>query len=394
MGTLRNLAADLYCEIFSYVDWNCLARSCLAVGTGWRKLAQVTVKRNKVQAEAWVETGIALIERSNNVAKSILLFRDALERYPRLLPAYYWIAKALFISKQEELGVAMLRKALQQHPNEVERLKLQGCILYAKNNDLEASRVLRRAVKLSPLDPALYFELGFCFHGQQEYESAIAAYTTCIELNYRRVFVAYANRANCYFQFNRVPEALDDLTKSLSICPGYELALATRAFVYLNSNQFDAAYADYTTIIDTSSDPSIVSDAYFNRAFARSDDVLEEDIRAAKEIDPSNPDPPRYFAGVLLNSDRVHEAVDEINSWVDANPNHPDMPRQLAFRAEMHCANADLDAAVADYAAAVSRMEGQRGYTGNHYQQVIVMYKERLAALLVVQREVKNAMHR
>ena len=358
-----------------------------SVCSSWAQLVRAVIQLNRRTAEGYVQEGLVLMKTSNSPWDSLALFRSAIVIYPRLIEAYFWEAKALFILNDEPTAVKTLERALCQQPSPVESLKLQACILYANSNDQHASQLLEAALLLEPNDASIHFELGFCYHGLQHFSKAIKCYTTALELNYHRAFVVLANRANCLFRNERIDEALDDLKNSLAISPHYELALRTRAFVNLHLGNSHAAYQDYTTIIEHATDAKVKSDALCNRAFCYGD-MDEDDIEMARAIDPTNLELVQYKASALVNSGNLREAISHVTQWMESNKTHKDRACQYAFRGELHAITGDWDAGIRDYETAIEIVRTTpAAHLDNDARRALSAYRERLDELKVEQLE-------
>jgi len=329
-------------------------QQCAAVNRRWHPKACRVMACHRQTAEGHLKSGQALMQRTLSPEGCLQLFQRALQLYPGLTEASYWLAKVLLILKTDKEAELCLTHALRQRPSPVDEIKLRACLLYTKNDDLHASQLLERALELAPDDACLHFELGFCYHGMQEFVKAITSYTQALQLRYHRVFVLLANRANCLHWCGRLDEALRDLQQSLAISPHYELALRTRAHVYMDVGHLDAASEDFTSILQQcpNQDPRPLSNAYFHRALCRIP-TDEADLTAAQRADPTNLDPVQHHTILLAQQHRIPEAVACLTAWIDANPESPDLVDQYVFRAELHEKEPNLDAAVADYERAL-----------------------------------------
>eukprot|EP00667_Euglena_gracilis_P010797 EG_transcript_11011 len=377
------LSPDMLKAVLEFVPIQGYSQSSL-VCRNFAALTKWAANRNHKEAQGLLAQGLALMTDSNTPQHSVALFSQAIALYPRLTEASFWKAKGLFIMSQESLAVVCLQDAIKQKPSEVERMKLQACLFYAQNNDAEASKVLQRALRRAPSDASIHFELGFCYHGLQQFSRAVDCYTRALELKYHRTFVLLANRANCLFRVGKTTEALEDLEASLAISQYYELALRTRAFVNINIGNPELAYRDYTTIIEHSTTPKVVSDAYCNRAFCYGD-MDEADIEKAREADPTNPEPVRYKASILVNRDNTPEAIAQMTAWINANPTHKDCAFQRAFRAELYASASASHLAVRDYSDAIDALVGCPAtltYGGTTVKDALEAYRHRLCELL------------
>lgn len=96
--------------------------------------------------------------------------------------------------------------------------------------------------------------------GEQLHLQAIQDFSTAIHLDPKDP-IAWANRGNSFFRLNKFPQALSDLSRSLSLQPR-DLTFAARARCYSKLGQQAKAIADYTKAYDLSKNANFL----FNRA--------------------------------------------------------------------------------------------------------------------------------
>eukprot|EP00667_Euglena_gracilis_P003253 EG_transcript_3263 len=348
------LPADVLHYVFAMAPLDTL-RHCALVSHRWSPIASRAAALHRRTAERLLRQGQTLMEAVLSPVGCVELFHEAIRLYPGLTEASYWLAKVLLILKRDAEAVDCLHYALRQRPSPVNESKLKACLLYTQSDDYQASKLLEAALALAPHDPCIHFELGFCYHGMQEFVKAISSYSRALHLQYNRVFVLLANRANCLHWCGRMEDALQDLKRSLDISPHYELALRTRAHVFIDVGNMDAACDDLTNIIDHCADPRAVSNAYFHRALCRLP-VDEADLDRARRVDPTNLDPVQHHASMLVQANRLPEAIAILTEWIEGNPNHPDLADQLIFRAEIYERGFELDSAIEDYKRAVASL--------------------------------------
>ena len=209
-AAVKALSADELNHVLSFLPVNSFTAAA-RVRKSWARSIRCTIQLNSTTAEKYFQHGLEIMKTTDSPWESLKLFRRATALNPRLIEAYFWEAKALFILNDWDGAVKTVERALEKQPSPVESLKLRACILYASNDDLRASQLLEVALPLAPNDASIHFELGFCYHGLEQFSKAIECYTTALELNYHRTFVLLANRANCLFRNNNIPEALQDL---------------------------------------------------------------------------------------------------------------------------------------------------------------------------------------
>ena len=354
-SVIMGLPFHVFGDVFSFVPLRSLSEAA-TVCSSWAAVARFAVEETEKRAEQYVHEGLLRMATTNSPWESLDKFQTAIAVFPRMIKAYYWAAKAFLILSDCEGAIRTMDRALQQRPSRVESLKLQACILYTYGDDRHASELLEEALRLEPNDATIHFELGFCYQGLREFAKAIDCYAAALRLNYTRAFVALANRADCWYHSNKMEEALEDLTASLLICPHYPLALRIRAIVNEHLGDSHAAHKDYTTIIETATDPKVQSDAYCDRAVCFGD-VDVDDIEQAHRIYPNDLKPVQFKASALVNDGRVDEAITYVSEWMAGTTANADRASQYAFRGELYSIIRDWKASIRDYEKAIELTE-------------------------------------
>jgi tetratricopeptide (TPR) repeat protein len=279
--------------------------------------------------------------------ESLDIFRAAIAIFPKMFKAYYWAAKALLILKDCKGAIEIMQCALQQQPPHMERLRLQACLLYTHHDNLNASKLLEKALRSEPNDATIHFDLGYCYQGLEEYSKAIDCYTTALRLNYPRAYRALANRADCWGHINKIDKALEDLTASLHICPRDPVALRIQANVHAHQGNAHAAYKDYTTIIETAPDAWVRSDAYCDRALCFGG-VVEDDIDQARRVCPADRRPVQITVDAMVSEGHVDEAIAYVTEWVAGADASEEFADQYALRGELYSIQCEWDASIRD----------------------------------------------
>jgi tetratricopeptide (TPR) repeat protein len=124
-----------------------------------------------------------------------------------------------YADAQSTLGVVLFQGKLDfrgaRHPFEVSRRLGPGdanvlarfatfCSAVGRFN--EATEAMSRALKLDPLNPAMYNSAGFVQYSARRFAQAIPLYKKALELNSKLPF-AHASIGNCYFALNKFQDA-------------------------------------------------------------------------------------------------------------------------------------------------------------------------------------------
>jgi tetratricopeptide (TPR) repeat protein len=142
------------------------------------------------------------------------------------------------------------------------------------------------AINLQPKSPGAYITRGRSFQGLENYDGAIADYTTAIELD-KTLAKAWNNRGNAYIGKGDLDTALANFTRAVELKPDLAEAWNNRAFVWCSKSNYTAAIADCTRAIEINPGNSR---AYNNRGniFSGMADWQHavEDYSHAIELDP------------------------------------------------------------------------------------------------------------
>lgn len=164
-------------------------------------------------------------------------------------------------AREREEGLNMLREAVQLKPSRKnivtlasrlgqipeyreEALRLYELLLDRDGEDVsgligwacmvergrpkEAEQALRRALRISPNDPFVYYKLGDVFGHNDEQAIALLAFQRAVALGFEDLHCAWAGVANCYLNMGKSKEAAQAARKALKISPDYEYAREIR----------------------------------------------------------------------------------------------------------------------------------------------------------------------
>lgn len=139
------------------------------------------------------------------------------------------------------------------------------------------------------LTAAHWFEQGYNYSGENNYDNAIIAYTKAIELN-PQYAMAYNNRGNAYCGKNQNDFALEDYNRVIQLNNdelAAQYAYNNRGMIYARMGKLELAITDYNNAIRLNQQ---FADAYYNRGFAFTTmekyDLALADYNKAVELNP------------------------------------------------------------------------------------------------------------
>ncbi len=147
-------------------------------------------------------------EAAQEFQRSITLTPDSAEANHELGYALYRLGKYRESAESSQRAIAL-------YPKNAETLRNLGLALKAMQKWKDAAKAFREALKITPEHPPTLYNLGVCLHKLEEYEDAVQV-----------------------------------LQQAVHLKPDYALAHYELGLVYLASDQTDAAFEEYTRLLD------------------------------------------------------------------------------------------------------------------------------------------------
>jgi tetratricopeptide (TPR) repeat protein len=133
-----------------------------------------------------------------------------------------------------------------------------------------------------------WFEQGFVFYENKDYENAIHSYTEAIKL-IPGFAGAYNNRGNIYTLINNIKKAINDYSQAIDLDSNYAMAYCNRGLAWIDIKEWDKAIYDLDKAIKLDSQ---YANAYINRGMAyfrkQNLDKALRDYNKALKIDSSS----------------------------------------------------------------------------------------------------------
>jgi len=161
-------------------------------------------------------------------------YPEALEDYNRSIKlnpiepaiAYYKRGEIYLIQKQLNLAIADFNKAISLNSVYAEAYQKRGLAYQAKGDAKKAELDFTRSKRK-------FFNRGYAFDEQGQYELSIEAYSKALELD-PKYANAYNNRGWAYNNLKEYEKAMVDLNKALELDPKYANAYNNRGWAYNN----------------------------------------------------------------------------------------------------------------------------------------------------------------
>jgi Flp pilus assembly protein TadD len=163
--------------------------------------------------------------------------------------------------------------------------------------------------------------LGLRFVEEKDWERAITAFTSLIELEPDNAF-ACDRRGIAYGRAGRYDEAIADFSRAISIDHAFAGAYNNRGLSYYKQYRFDEAIADYDTAIQLCANVAIF---YANRGLAHSCKgdfyVAIADYDRAIELDPTLPETHNNRGEAYAELGQYEKALADFQYELALNPN-------------------------------------------------------------------------
>jgi len=180
---------------------------------GYRSLAFVEI--NNVWF-GWSKSPKESLMRAIKLAKKAIEIEDS--SGPHRVLAYTYV-----LFRKHDKAIKEARKALEMEPNSADAHNDLGHVLFQSDMAQEAVSVLKKAIRLNPYPPSMYFHnLAWAYHSLGKYEKAIHSAKKAIQVNPKDI-VAHRALVSCYSLLGREKDARAEAVKVLQIDPNFSV---------------------------------------------------------------------------------------------------------------------------------------------------------------------------
>lgn len=208
-----------------FLTWLMLASLCAPL------LAQQTAKD-------YLQLGITDYQNKRYVEAS-RNFDKALELDPNMPEAYYWHGT---VETRDDQALADFNKAILLKPDYAAAFYSRGLNEQIGGKEKAALLDFNTAIKLDPKMVDAYLGRALIFYIRGDIDKTLADYSKIIEL--RPDGSSYYCRGVAYLDFGKPQPAIDDLTRSIELDPGYYWSYMQRAKAYRLLKKTALAIAD------------------------------------------------------------------------------------------------------------------------------------------------------
>lgn len=251
----------------------------------------------------------------NQIEKAIDDLKEAQSIKPEYAKSSYLLAKVYAESKQLNLALSEINKAIHLKPDEISYLVLKCKILNRMSDFASEIELWTYIISIDANNDEAYRYRGSAYNMSKKYDEAINDLSKAISLKHNDI-ASYFDRGLCYAQLKKFDLALADINKGVEID-------STQAFVAYNNiayfikfeqEDWDGAIEYFSKAIEL--EPKFAY-GYSNRAYAKyKKGLIKEafkDIRKSLELDPSNSYAYKNYALFYIKENNIKDACTQLN---------------------------------------------------------------------------------
>lgn len=193
--------------------------------------------------------------------QAVVFLQKALGLDPNFAMAHEYLGVAYSNLEDDGRSIQELYKASQlaTRVSEVERYKILGDYNLVSGNFEEACANYQVLAQLQPRDPAPRANLGLCYEGKFDFDSAIRETQAALQI--QPVVTAEGNLARFYFLKGDEVKAISTAQELLRSHPSHPEILTTLSRAYLSSGQMTQAEGTFETMVRADGDAEVAGRA-------------------------------------------------------------------------------------------------------------------------------------
>jgi cytochrome c-type biogenesis protein CcmH/NrfG len=208
------------------------AERTLALTPAQRGPLQVKLTPTTDEAELLFQQAEEAREKGGGAARSIELYRRALELRPRFAAAHLGLARALAATDDFDGAMEQIEEARRDRPAYAEASAVEGRILRSLGDYEGALEAYRRAIREARgFQPEAHTGMGLVYEEQSQHSEAVAAFRKAIAQLSDTEPVLYELLGRNLERLERWGEAADAYDKYLTLAPEGSHASAVRSII-------------------------------------------------------------------------------------------------------------------------------------------------------------------
>lgn len=207
--------------------------------------------------------GIAAFERNRIYKSPVLLWQDAVSKYPYNSRAHYGLACSLQAEKKYKDAVDEYNRVLAINPDDEKTHNNLGVIYFEQGAYPEAVREYRKVLEVNPADKSIHNNLGLIYKNQNNFSEALREFNEALALDPDYAEARY-NTGLLYYKLREYARAETEFNLALKINPDYAEVYYDMGIMYDDMKEYDKAVGSYRRAIELKPD---FIDAYNNLGF-------------------------------------------------------------------------------------------------------------------------------
>lgn len=214
---------------------------------------------------------------------------------------YGFMAQIYDASKDNAKSIEILSQGIAKFPREEDLRQARAVQYLEQGRKKEAKADYDGILEIDPKDAYIYLVRGQLNESFKDYDSALNDYQNAIKYEKKDVTIpkkilAYKARANLFSKMGKHKQAIEELTRALTVDKTDEEAFRFRGQTYEALSMYDRALADYTTSIDLAPQFAAASYEARSRVYQRIGkfDLAEKDRAKATKMRKAPAELPVY----------------------------------------------------------------------------------------------------
>ena len=156
--------------------------------------------------------------QKGNIRQAKLLYKKVIQKKPKYADGYFWLGYIFENEGKPQEAIKQWQKVLEIDPNHADALNSLGYLYAEEGINLDKAEImLKKALSLSPDNPAYLDSLGWVYFKRKEYTRAEEYLKRAISNN--KDPVIYEHLGDLYIQLNDTKNAVDYYKKGLELNP-------------------------------------------------------------------------------------------------------------------------------------------------------------------------------
>lgn len=206
---------------------------------------------------------------------------------------------------------------------------LRGEIAFARNQPAEAEAAFQRALEIDPKQKRAQTGLAQSLLANNKLPEAITAAKVALAAGEDSALI-YALLGHAQLRAKQNDDALASLTEALKREPNNAQALRDRADAWLVRKDATRAAADLQALLALEKSPALMLQLAHTLRAAKQYDEASKWYQQVAEADPANQEARTALAEMLIESGKAENAIAQLESLIQAQPNRADLRSQLA----------------------------------------------------------------